>query len=113
MEIQKIQTTRKFDELTENWRTLQVYTFGPLDELDEDEDGYIQVLTAMVDGQTVAYLIAEDTDLWHIETKSGYGGNGYAKQLAQEANITFAYEVCSDAGVALCETLDIEFEDCR
>jgi len=111
MQIQKISDSQEFDNLTEDWRKLQVWTFGPL--ADSDEDDNIQVLIATVDGQVAAYLIAEDTGLWHIETRDGFGGNGYAKQLAREANINYAYEVCSDAGARFCETLNIEFDDCR
>jgi len=111
MEIQKIKTTSKFDELTEEWRTLQVCNFGPLMDLEDNEAANVLVTT--VNGEAVAYLIAEDTDLWHIETKAGNGGNGYAKQLAEAAKIDFAYEVCSDAGAQFCESLGIEWEDCR
>jgi hypothetical protein len=114
MEIRKIDTTAKFDQLTEAWRTLQVWQFGPLTDLDDsDEDDNIQVSVAQIDGQTVAYLIADDTDLWHIETREGHGGKGYARQLAETAQIDFAYEVCSDAGARFCESINIEFEDCR
>ena len=111
MEIRKVGTTDEFDTLTEEWRTLQVYTFGPLEDVEENEDA--QVLVALVDGQAAAYLIADDTDLWHIETRDGFTGNGYAKQLVQAANIRYAYEVCSDMGAEFCESLGIEFDDCR
>lgn len=114
MEIRKINNTNEFDKLTEDWRNLQVYSFGPLVDLDEaDEDSDIQVLVGEVDGEAVAYLIANGRSLWHIETKAGHTGNGYAKQLAKAAKINHAYEVCSDSGAALCESLGIEWEDCR
>ncbi len=114
MQIQKISNIQEFDNLTEDWRTLQVWTFGPLANLDDsDEDDNIQALIATVDGHVAAYLIAEDTDLWHIETRDGFTGNGYAKQLASNAKINYAYEVCSEAGARFCETLNIEFDDCR
>ena len=112
-QIRSITSTTEFDQLTEDWRTLQVYTFGPLADLDDDEDGEIQVMIVEVDGQAVAYLIADGGDLWHIETRPGYGGNGYAKALAKAAQISYAYEVCADSGAAFCEALGIEFDDCR
>jgi len=113
MQINSIRSTSEFDQLTEDWRTLQVWTFGPLADLDDDEDEEIQALVATVAGQVVAYLIADGTDLWHIETREGRTGNGYARQLAEAAQIDFVYEVCSDAGAAFCESLGIDFEDCR
>jgi hypothetical protein len=114
MEIIKTESQAKFDELTEDWRTLQVYAFGPLADLDDaDEDDDIQALVGLVDGEAVAYLIAEDGDLWHIETRQGHTGNGYAANLFDEANPFYAYEVCSEAGAAFCEKMGIEFDDCR
>jgi len=114
MEIRKIQTTNEFDKLTEKWRTLQVWTFGPLADLDDaDEDDEIQVLVGEVDGEAVAYLIADGCEGWHVETKTGHTGNGYAKMLNNFAGVTVAAEVCSDGGAALCESLGIEFEDAR
>ena len=109
--IKQIKTSQEFEELTEDFRTLDVWTFGPLVDLDDNEDGEIQVLTIEENGETVAYLIAEGSDLWHIESK--YQGRGYAKQLIEAAGIEFVYEVCSDEGVALCEALNLEYEDCR
>jgi len=55
MEIRKIQTTDEFDKLTE-WRTLQVYTFGPLMDLENSED--VNVLVAVV----VRYVLWKDKD---------------------------------------------------
>lgn len=114
MRIRKIETSTEFDNLTEDWRTLAVWNFGPLVDLDDaEENDNIQVMVSEVDGQSVAYLIADDTDLWHIETRIGFGAQGYATQLAEAAGIGFAYEVCSDAGASFCEALGIEFDDCR
>ncbi len=113
MQINKINTSQKFDQLTEDWRTLEVWTFGPLADLDDDEDGDIQVLSGEVEGLVVAYLIAEANELWHIETRTGQEGHGYARRLAAQAEVDFAYEVCSDAGAQFCEALGIEFDDCR
>lgn len=109
MEVRKIETAKEFDKLTSDWRKLQVWQFGPLSSLDETS----QVLVGEVNGESVAYLIADGRSLWHIETKTGYTGNGYAKQLAKIAKINFAYEVCSNDGAAFCESLGIEFDDCR
>ena len=111
MEITKINSTNEFDKLTKNWRTLNVYQFGPLLDIEDNED--VQVLVIVENDECVAYLIAEDTELWHIETKDGHNGKGYASQLAIEAQIDYAYEVCSDAGANFCEKLDIEYDDCR
>lgn len=114
MKVRRISSSTEFDRLTEDWRTLQVWSFGPLADLDHsDEDDNIQVLVVEADQQAVAYLIAEDTSLWHIETRPGHTGQGYARRLVELAEIDYAYEVCSDAGAHLFETLDIEFEDCR
>lgn len=114
MKIHKVKETQKFDSLTEDWRTLAVWNFGPLADLDDaEEDDNIQVLVGEEDEEAVAYLITEDTDLWHIETRTGYGGQGYARRLAEAAGVDFAYEVCSDEGAAFCDSLGIEFEDCR
>lgn len=114
MEIREMTNSQKFDELTEDFRTLNVWTFGPLVDLDDaEEDDNIQVLVAEVAGEAAAYLIAEDSDLWHVETREGFGGQGYARQLAEAAEVDFAYEVCSDAGVRFCESLGLEFDDCR
>lgn len=113
MEIQKIINSEKFDSLTKDWRTLEVWSFGPLVDLDDsDEDDNIQVLVATIESEPIAYLIAEDTEGWHVEVKEGHTGHAYGKQLAEAANIESAQEVCSDAGAILCETLDIEFDDC-
>lgn len=113
MQTNKIETSQKFDQLTEKFRTLNVWNFGPLADLDDDEDGEIQVLTGEVDGLTVAYLIADGSELWHIETRDGHGGHGYARRLTEAAGIDFVYEVCSEAGAKFCEALDLEFDDCR
>lgn len=114
MKIKKMNQSQKFDNLTQAWRTLNVWNFGPLADLDEsEEDDNIQVLVAEEDAETVAYLIAEDSDLWHIETREGHGGQGYGRRLAEAAAVEFAYEVCSDAGAEFCEALGIEFDDCR
>jgi hypothetical protein len=114
VEIIKAESQAKFDELTEDWRTLQVHTFGPLADFDDaDEDDNIQVLIAMIDGKAAAYLIADDTDLWHIEVNDNYTGNHYGEKLARIANINYALEVCSDSGAKLCDKLGIEFDDCR
>jgi len=111
MEIRKIKTTSEFDKLTEDWRTLQVYTFGPLIDLDyADENDDITVLVGMVNGEAVSYLIAQGYEGWHIETKTGHGGNGYARMLNEAAGVTMACEVCSDDGIALCESLGLEYE---
>jgi hypothetical protein len=111
MEIRKLNTPKEFEE-TIKFQTLAVWTFGPLSDFDEDDDG-TQILVAIVNGQAVAYLIADGTDLWHIETAEGHTGNGYARQLAEAAGIRYAYEVCSDEGAEFCEALGIEWEDCR
>lgn len=114
MEIRKINNTNEFDNLTEVWRNLQVYSFGPLVDLNEaGEDSDIQVLVGEVEEEAVAYLIADGRSIWNIEIKANHIGNGYAKQLAKAARINYAYEVCSDSGAALCESLGIEWEDCR
>lgn len=112
MEIRNIATTAEFDALTEDWRTLNVWTFGPLGKLEEENTRAV-VKVAMVNNTAVAYLIADDKALWHIETNPEYRGNGYARQLAQSANVTMAWEVCTDEGAAFCESLGIEYEDCR
>lgn len=109
MEIRKLNSPEEFEE-TISFATLAVWTFGPLSDYDEET---AQILVAEVDGEAVAYLIAEYSDLWHIETKPGHTGNGYARKLAEAAKIDFAYEVCSDAGAEFCEALGIEFDDCR
>lgn len=111
MEIKKIVTASEFDKRTEEWRKLNTYQFGPLSNLDTNENALVTV--AEVNGESVAYLIADGRSLWHIETKTGHTGNGYAKKLAKAAKINFAYEVCSDSGAAFCESLGIEFDDCR
>lgn len=113
MKIDKIETSQEFDHLTSEFRTLNVWNFGPLADLDDDEDGDIQVLAGQVDGLTVVYLIAEGSELWHIETREGQGGHGYARRLAEAAEIDFVYEVCSDAGAEFCEAMGLEFDDCR
>lgn len=113
MKINKIETTAEFDQRTERFRTLNVWNFGPLADLDDDEEGNIQVLTGQLDGLTVAYLIAEGSELWHIETREGQGGHGYARQLVKEAEIDFVYEVCSDAGADFCEAMGLEFDAFR
>jgi len=58
-------------------------------------------------------LIADSDELWHIETMSGFGGNGYAKALISQAGITYAWEVCTDEGAALMDSLGIDFDDAR
>lgn len=112
MEIRKINSTNEFDKLTEEWRTLQVYAFGPLADLDDaDEDDEIQVLVGMVNGEAVSYLIADLHGGWHVETKAGHNGNGYARKLNEFAGVTVACEVCSDDGIALCESLGLDYEE--
>lgn len=110
MEIKTITTTDEFDTLTEAWRTLAVYQFGPLVDMEEND---AVVTVGLVDGTPVAYLIADGRDMWHIETRSGFSGHGYARQLAEAANIRFAWEVCTDEGAAFCDAIGIDFEDCR
>ena len=113
MEIRKLNSPEEFEE-TVDFQTLAVWTFGPLSDWDyEDEDTETQVLVTIVNGQAVAYLIADGADLWHIETAEGHSGNGYARQLAEAAGINYANEVCSDAGANFCEALGIEWDDCR
>lgn len=113
MEIKQVTTINEFDKLTESWRTLDVWTFGPLAELEDDEE--VVVTVGIVDDEVVTYLIAdcEGHYLWHIETKQGHNGNGYAKILVIDADVQMAYEVCSDAGAAFCDALNIDFDDAR
>jgi len=112
MNIKPVTSNDEFDEMTIMWRGLNVYDFGPLQDL-EDEDAECVVLVAVVDNQCVAYLIADSDELWHIETMSGFGGNGYAKALISQAGITYAWEVCTDEGAALMDSLGIDFDDAR
>lgn len=113
MTIQPLTTTAEFDSLTAAWRTLNVYDFGPLADLDDDEDGAVVVLVAMVAGEAMAYLIADGREGWHIETRPGCCGTGHARALARHASIAFAWEVCSDEGAAFCQSLGIPFDDAR
>lgn len=109
MNIRTITTTAEFDELTEDWRTLNVYGFGPLEDLGEDGD--VTVMVAEDETGAAAYIIAERGELWHVESR--IAGKGYAKALAAAANIRQAWEVCTDEGAAFCESLNIPFEDVR
>lgn len=110
--IRTIDSIQEFDNLTESWRTLQTDIFGPLGR-DEDVEEDTTVLVAEVDGNVAGYLISEFNELWHIEVAESARGCGLARQLCEAANISFAWEVCSDEGAALCESLNIDFEDCR
>jgi GNAT superfamily N-acetyltransferase len=112
MNIQTVTSTKEFDSLTESWRKLAVWQFGPLCTLD-DEDTDATVLVATVDGEAAAYLIAESSGAWHVETRPEHRGRGYARTLCQAANVTFAWEVCSDEGAAFAESLGIDFDDAR
>ena len=106
--IRTINTKEEFDNMTEAWRRLQTNVFGPLAQ---DRDAVMMIVES--NGEAVAYLVAEESDLWHIEVKDGARGNGYAHLLCEAAQISFAWEVCSDEGAALCESLGIDFDDCR
>jgi len=92
-----------------DWRTLNTHVYGPIAKESED----LVCLAVEVDGETVAYLVADATDLWHIEVNAAHRGHGYAKRLIAEAGIRFAWEVCSDESAALLESLNINFEDVR
>lgn len=112
MEIRDIKTELEFNKLTQDWRTLET-SFGNVIENLADEDTYSVVKVAIVGSEAIAYLTAEDKELWCIETREGFTGNGFAKMLVLDAKIEMAWEVCSDAGAAFFDALDIEFEDCR
>jgi hypothetical protein len=113
MEIIKITEIEKFENETEAFRTLNVWNFGPLADLEDDDNDEIQVLIAKNEGVTVAYLIAESTDLWHIETSSDAKNTGCARKLVEAAKIDFVNEVCSNQGVEFCEAMGLDYEDCR
>lgn len=114
VEFSDAATTDDFDAATEQWRTLNVYVFGPLSDLGE-VDG-VRAIVASVDGAPVAYAITEDTgfvSLWHVEVKPEYRGMGIAEQLVKETGATFAHEVVSDNAAKLFRKLGIDFEDAR
>lgn len=92
-----------------DWRTLNTHVYGPIAKESDD----LVSLAMVVDGATVAYLVADGSDLWHIEVNAAHRGHGYAKRLIAEAKISFAWEVCSDESANLLESLNINFEDVR
>lgn len=109
-QIKTIKSQTQFETLIDDFSTLQYWISEVYDNIETGENGAV-ALVAIVDGLTVAYIIADDQGCHFIETRENWRRVGIATRLLKRTKSVFMNDVCSEACKEMCKKLGLEYDE--